>query len=1021
MMKFSNSNRLMSGQFKAARSPWGGTSLNSQRLGSVLLTLAFAIITLTGYAQNAVSGKVLDSKGSGLPGVAITIKGSTTGTNTDVDGNFQISVAPNATLTFSSIGFESQDVPVGNKSTLSVTLSEDVRALEEVVVVGYGTVKKKDATGAVSALGSKDFQKGIVTSPEQLMQGRVAGVQITQSSGEPGGGINVRIRGTSSVLGGNNPLFVIDGVPLSGDNTSSGGDNQGVGRQPAKNPLNFLNPDDIASIDILKDASATAIYGSRGANGVVLITTKRGKGKGSLDYGYSLGVSNITKRYDLLNAQEYIAAGGQDQGSETDWQKELFRTAMTHQHNLSYGGGDNTGNYRFSLGYLSQDGIVQTSNVKRYSVGFSGTKKFINNKLTIGSNLNFANTLDTGVPISENIGFEGDLLGSILKANPTRSVYNAGGGFNQVTTTEPNPMAFVKLSRDKNSTLRALGNINAEMELLEGLKFKTVLGFDKSMSSRKQAYGSDLLVTGITEIGRVYIRDVEANNQLWENYFTYDKEFGKVTLNALLGYSYQSFENGSKNVSAANFRTTNLDLMINNLGIAGTVEIKDGTALSSVGSVVQNSSYVKDELQSYFGRVNLGFGNKYLFTGTLRVDGSSKFGGNNKYGYFPSGAFKWKLVEEKFIPKTVFTDLSLRVGYGVTGNQAIPHNVYDRRDRYSDYVINQNGDGITGGGLNAVAFNNPDLKWESTAALNLGIDFSILKGRLSGSIDAYNKSTKDLLFKVVAAQPAPNPFVYTNLDTDIQNRGIELALNGIVVEGTKFSWEVLVNASYNKNLVKNLVGTYDTGEINGQGLSGAFAQRLAEGQPLFAYFLREFGGFDDNGNSIYPNGDFQQFLGGKSPLPKVNAGLTNNLKYGNFDMSIFFNGVFGNYLYSNTANAFFTQGSFANGRNVTKDVIGNGEGGLNAPDVSTRFLEKGNFIRMQNFSLGYRIPLKSSKVLSNARIFVSGQNLFTITKYSGQDPEVSTNKSLNDIPSFGIDYTAYPRSRTWTIGANFSF
>ncbi|MEO6684715.1 MAG: SusC/RagA family TonB-linked outer membrane protein, partial [Dyadobacter sp.] len=938
-----------------------------------------------------------------------------------VEGNYQFAVPANSTLSFSSIGFEPKDVIIGNKSVVNVSLSEDVKALEEVVVVGYGTVRKKDATGAVSALGSKDFQKGIVTSPEQLMQGRVAGVQITQSSGEPGGGINVRIRGTSSVLGGNNPLFVIDGVPLSGDNTSSGGDNQGVGRQPAKNPLNFLNPDDIASIDILKDASATAIYGSRGANGVVLITTKKGKGKGSLDYGYSFGISNITKKYDLLNAKEYVAAGGQDQGSSTDWQKELFRTALTHQHNLSYGGGDNSGNYRFSLGYLNQDGIVQTSNVKRYSVGFSGAKKFINNKLTIGSNLNFANTQDTGVPISENIGFEGDLMGSILKANPTRSVYNKDGGFNQVTTTEPNPLAFVRLSKDKSNTLRALGNINAELEIIKGLKFKTVLGFDKSMSTRKQAYSRDLLVTGITNIGRVYIRDVEADNQLWENYFTYDKEFGKVTLNALLGYSYQSFENSSKNVAAANFRTSDLDLMVNNLGIAGTVGIKDATALQSVGSVVQNSNYTKDELQSYFGRLNLGFANKYLFTGTLRVDGSSKFGGNNKYGYFPSGAFKWKIVEEEFIPKEVFTDLAVRIGYGVTGNQNIPHNVYDRRDRYSDYVINQNGDGITGGGLNAVAFNNPNLKWESTAALNLGIDFSILKGRLSGSIDAYNKSTKDLLFKVVAAQPAPNPFVYKNLDTDIQNRGIELALNAVVIDGKKFSWEVLFNASYNKNLVKNLIGTYDTGEINGQGLSGAFAQRLAEGQPLFAYFLREFGGFDDNGNSLYPNGDFQQFLGGKSPLPKVNAGLTNNFKYGNFDLSVFFNGVFGNYLYSNTANAFFTQGSFANGRNVTKNVIGNGEGGLNAPDVSTRFLEKGNFIRMQNFSLGYRLPLKSSKVLSNARVFVSGQNLFTITKYSGQDPEVSTNKSLNDIPSFGIDYTAYPRSRTYTIGASFSF
>lgn len=991
-----------------------------------IFALLFAIVGIGGevLAQDVnVSGKVTDAKTGGIPGVTITVKGTTKGTNTDVEGNYQISVPGNATLTFSAIGYETKDVQVGNKSVVDVVLSEDVKALEEVVVVGYGTVKKKDATGAVSALGSKDFQKGIVSSPEQLMQGRVAGVQITQSSGEPGGGINVRIRGTSSVLGGNNPLFVVDGVPLSGDNTSSGGDNQGVGRQPAKNPLNFLNPDDIASMDILKDASATAIYGSRGANGVVLITTKKGRGKGTLDYSYSLGISNITKKYDLLSAAEYRAAKGQDQGASTDWQDVLFRTALTHQHNLSYGGGDASGNYRFSLGYLDQDGIVQTSNMKRYSVGFSGQKKFINDKLTIGSNLNFANTIDAGVPISENIGFEGDLMGSILKANPTRAVFNADGTYNQKDNSEPNPAAFVNLSKDRNNTLRALGNINAELEIFKGLKFKTVLGFDKSMASRKQAYSRDLFVTGIRDLGRVYVRDVETNNQLWENYFTYDKEFGNVTLNALLGYSYQSFEIGSKNVAATRFRTNDLDLMINNLAVAGTVTPKDETAVATVGSVIQNSSYTKDELQSYFGRVNLGFGtnSKYLFTGTLRVDGSSKFGGNNKYGYFPSGAFKWKLVEENFIPKDVFTDLAIRIGYGLTGNQAIPHNVYDRRDRYGDYSINDTGTNISGGGLSAVAFNNPDLKWESTVASNLGIDFSFFKGRLGGSIDLYNKSTRDLLFKVVAAQPAPNPFVYRNLDTDIQNRGIELSLNAAVIDGKKFSWEVLFNTSYNKNMVKDLVGTYDTGEINGQGLSGAFAQRLAAGQPLFAWYLREFGGFDENGNSIYPNGDRQQFLNGKSPLPKVTAGLTNNFRYGNFDLNFFFNGVFGHYIYSNTANAFFTQGSFNNGRNVTKDVIGNGEGALNSPDVSTRFLQKGNFVRLQNLTLGYRVPMKANKVISNARVFVTGQNLLTFTKYKGQDPEVNTNKQLNDIPSFGIDYTAYPRARTWTVGVNVAF
>ncbi|MCU0323658.1 MAG: TonB-dependent receptor [Spirosomaceae bacterium] len=996
----------------------GGRSLGRLFAGvkSIKQGFAIAVLLFTSLSVMAqditVSGTVKGSDGSGLPGVNVQVKGTSKGTQTDINGKYTLSgVSKNATLQFSFVGLNSQEVAIGNRSVVDVVMTDDTKVLEEVVVVGYGTVKKKDATGAVNAIGAKDFQKGIVTSPEQLMQGRVAGVQITQNSGEPGGGINVRIRGTSSVFGGNNPLFVIDGVPLSGDNVSGDGQTSGIGRQPARNPLNFLNPDDIASIDILKDASATAIYGSRGANGVVLITTKKGKGKGVLDYGYSLGASTITKKYDLLSAAEYVAAGGQNKGSSNDWQDELFRTGYTNQHNLSYGGGDNSGNYRFSLGYLGQQGIILNSDIKRYSVGFNGSKKFINDKLVISSNINMANTLDSGIPISENSGFEGDLLGSILKFNPTNPKTNADGTFFQPGNTEPNPLAFVNLSRDNTNTLRALGNINAELEIVQGLKFKTVLGFDRSLSSRKSAYSPDLVVTGIDKIGRVYIRDIETDNRLWENYFTYDKEFGNVTFNGLLGYSYQSFDRFSKNIGAANFRVNDLDLMINNIASA------NGGKFGS--NVINNSSSEKDELQSYFTRVNLGFSNKYLLTATLRVDGSTKFGGNNKYGYFPSFAGKWKLIEESFVPKEIFSDLALRVGYGVTGNQAIPHNLYDRRDRYSDWFSNQGADNIEGGGLNAVAYNNPNLKWETTSNLNIGLDFAILKNRLSGNIEYYRRNTKDLLFLVVSAQPAPTPFRWSNLDTDIQNSGVEIGLTGSVIDGKDFGWEVVANAAFNKNIVKNLKGVYDTGEINGQGLTGAFAQRIAQGQPLFSFFLREFGGFDEAGNSIYPSGDFQQFVGA-SPLPTVTGGLTNNLRYKNFDLSLFFNGVFGNYIYSNTANAFFTKGSFANGRNVTKDVVSLKEGPLNAPEVSTRFLEKGDFVRLQNLNLGYRVPMKS-KVFSNLKLFVTGQNLLTFTKYSGQDPEVSTNKSLNGIPSFGIDYTAYPRAKTWTIGANVSF
>jgi iron complex outermembrane receptor protein len=978
--------------------------------------IAVAMLVSVGvYAQDKnVTGKVTDSgDGSGLPGVTVQVKGTNKGTQTDATGSYKIAVPGGSTLVFSFVGYAKQEVSVGNRSEINVGLASETKALDEVVVIGYGTVKKKDATGAVNAIGTKDFNKGIVSSPEQLMQGRVPGVQITQSSGEPGGGINVRIRGTSSVYGGNNPLFVVDGVPLSGDNTSGDGDASGVGRQAAKNPLSFMNPDDIASIDILKDASATAIYGSRGANGVVLITTKKGKtGKGTLDYGYSLGISSITKKYDLLSASEFAAANPtQNQKGSTDWQDQIFRTAITNQHNLAYGGGDNSGSYRFSLGYMGQEGIIEKSKMTRYSVGFNGNKKFINDRLTIGTSVNLANTEDVGVPISENSGFTGDLLAGVLKSNPTMSVYKADGTYNQPGITEPNPVAFLNLSKDNTNTLRALGNFNAELQIATGLKFKTVIGFDRSFSTRKSAYSKDLVIEGVSGLGRAYVRDIQVNNRLFENYFTYDKDFSKnFTFNALLGYSYQTFEREGKNITATNFRVSELDLMLNNLASANS-----GTK----GSLIQNSFAERDELQSYFGRVNVSINSKYLLTGTLRVDGSSKFGGNNKYGYFPSFAFKWKLFEEAFVPRDVFSDLALRVGYGITGNQSIPHNLYDRRDRYSNWSINQGGDNIEGGGLNAVAFNNPDLKWETTSALNIGLDFAILKNRLSGNIEFYEKHTKDLLFQVVSAQPAPTPFVWKNLDTDIQNRGVELGLNAQVIDGGDFTWEVLYNMAYNKNLVKNLVGVYDTGEINGQGLSGAFAQRIAEGQPLFAWFLRQFGGYDSNGNSVYPEGDFQQFIG-KSPLPTVTAGLTNNFKYKGFDLSFFFNGVFGSYLYSNTANAFFTAGAFANGRNVVKSVIGNGEGPLNAPDVSTRFLEKGDFVRLQNLTLGYKIKT-GSKNISNLRVFVTGQNLLTFTNYSGQDPEVNTNKSLNGIPSAGIDYTAYPRARTWTVGANISF
>ncbi|MBU6341828.1 MAG: SusC/RagA family TonB-linked outer membrane protein [Bacteroidetes bacterium] len=980
-------------------------------------------------AQRTVTGKVTDAETKEpLIGASVTVVGTTRGAVTDINGSYRVEVPAGSTqLRFAYTGYQEREVTLGSSNELNQELTPG-NQISEVVVVGYGSIRKTDATGAVASVTEANFNQGVISSPEQLMQGRAAGVQISTASGEPGGAINIRIRGTSSVRNGNNPLFVVDGVPLAGDDISASGQDAGFGSSAARNPLNFLNPNDIASIDILKDASATAIYGSRGANGVVLITTKRGgSGKGSLSYDYSLGLSKITKKYDLLNGKDFLAAYAKfngeaaaralDGGAQTDWQDAIFRSAVTHNHNLSYGATNNGGDYRFSLSYQDQEGIIRESGMRRLTARFTGSKKFMNDRLTMSTNVTVSSIHDDNAAIGNNAGFEGDLLGTALKSNPTNPIKikrvggNVADSLFQVSKTEANPVAILEYSKDYTNTIRTLGNMTAEYKIIEGLTFKTVLGFDASSSSRRAAYSRDLFTNTVFGKGRLYMNDVETQNRLWENYFTYTKSFGQTNLTALLGYSYQNFGYTSKGFEMTNFRTSNLDQMINNMASANL-------ASGNNSIVASNSSHVVDELQSYFGRVNLGFADKFLFTATLRADGSTKFGGNNKYGYFPSFSFKYRLIEEGFVPE-FFSDLGLRLGYGVTGNQSIPHNLYQRRQRYGDWDIDTGG-AINGGVLGDVTSENPNLKWEQTSQLNIGLDFGIIKGRVSGSIDLYNKDTKDLLILVRTAQPASTDFFYNNLDANVINRGVELNLNIAAVAQKNFSWNILFNAAYNHNEVKNYSGLLNTGEINGQGLTGAFCQRIANGQPLYAFFVREFGGFDKDGITKYTGkGDVQVFTGA-SPLPKWNAGFTNSFRYKNLDLSIFFNGQFGQYVYNNTANAYFTAGALANGRNVSKDVAGNGESNLNAPDVSSRFLEKASFVRLQNLSLGYHVPVKSNKI-SNLRFFVTAQNLAVFTNYSGQDPEVNVNKAIDGVPSSGIDYNAYPRAKSLLLGASVSF
>ncbi|MBV6442058.1 MAG: SusC/RagA family TonB-linked outer membrane protein [Haliscomenobacteraceae bacterium CHB4] len=985
-------------------------------LAALLLLLGSAAL-----AQRTVTGKVTDAEtGEPLIGATVSVVGTTRGSVTDIDGNYSVIVPDGSTqLRFAYTGYKEEVVELSSSNTVDMAMKPGT-VLDEIVVIGYGAVKKEDATGAVATISSKDFNRGVIVAPEQLIQGQVAGVQVTTASGEPGAGINVRIRGTTSVRSGNNPLFVLDGIPLSGGDTQAAGADAGFGTSSPRNPLNFINPDDIANIDILKDASATAIYGSRGANGVVIITTKKGQqGKGSLNYNYSLGISNIANKYDLLGREEFLdayeffngAAAREtlDGDASTDWQGEVFQTGLTHTHNVSFGGAQAGADYRFSFGYQDQEGIVKESGMKKFNARLAGSKKFINDRLTLGANVMLADITDDNAPISNNSGFEGDLMGAMLKANPSQAVKDAMGKFIQPSNTEPNPAAMLEYTKDFTKTLRSLGGVTAEFSIVDGLSFKTILGYDRSLSNRKSAYSRLLNVTSISGIGRLFTGDVEIDNRLWENYFTYTKTFGVTTFTGVLGYSYQNFDYTFRGAEYANFRTDDLDLMINNLASAN-----QGKFGSAEGT---NSIRQFDELQSYFGRFNFDISDKYLVTLTVRRDGSTRFGGDNRYGTFPSLAAKWRLGAENFMPESL-SGLSLRLGWGITGNQEIPHNLYQPRQRYNDWDINNGGDNVEGGGLNDVAFANPELKWETSKQLNFGLDFAFAQGRVVGSLDLYKKNTDDLLIQVTSAQPAVSPFVWRNLDADIENKGVELGLNVVAVDNGKFSWDVNFNISYNKNEVKDFAGLINTGGINGQGLSGAFAQRIAQGQPLFAFFVRDFAGYDDAGISVYNDGDFQQFIG--SPLPTVYTGMGSRINFSNIDFGFNLYGQFGNKIYNNTANAFFTAGSLANGRNVTSDVPGNGESNLNAPDVSTRFLEDGGFVRIQNITLGYTLQPRTSAI-SSVRFFVQGQNLAVFTNYTGQDPEVNINKAIDGVPSLGIDYTAYPRARTFLVGASVSF
>lgn len=998
-------------------------------------TIAIALpvdIRSTKMLVNPIRGVVYDETGQPMPGVNVIEKGTNNGAITDVSGAYALEVSnDNAVLVFSFIGYQTQEIATGGKTTINVNFVQDIKKIEEVVVVGYGTTKAKDLTGSVAAVTSENFNKGVISSPEQLLQGRTAGVTITPNSGEPGSAVTINIRGTSSIRGNNDPLYVIDGIPLnnsSGINSSIEG-----GNSVPRNPLTFLNPNDIESITILKDASSAAIYGSRGANGVVLITTKKGKqenGAGDFSYSTYCSVSTVAKRYNLLNASDFLAglkqanidAGVSEQaaqqsiqvgsalnkGANTDWQNEIFRSAISTGHNLGWGISRGKTAVRLSGSYDKQQGIVKHSGLTRLTGRVNITQKFLNDKFKVEVSATLGNVKNSYSP---------NVLENAIQYNPTYPVYNSDGTFLAPGGALKNPVEMLTYISDNDNIRRLLTNLGVSYEILPGLTFKSALGYNNSFSLRKTfgdprlsaaSFGGLLGVFGIQldnstipGNGRAVYQRLKNTSLLTEQTLTLDRKIGRDAINAIAGYSYQDFTDEyfqEAGFGLANPPVTPADNFVKDINNFKSIQITD--PLPYFNTV---------KLQSFFGRVNYSLRDKYYFTGTARIDGSSKFGAGNRYGTFPAFAVKWKILNESFAQglSKAFYDLSLRANWGKLGSQ-------DGLGAYDAVDFSTRWNGQT----RLEHQGNKELKWEVATTTGVGLDWAVANHRLSGTIDFYHTKRDNLLFYgPVPGGFSANNYYFSNLSGYVINRGLEFSFLAEAIQGKKFNWNINYNMTFYRNTLHNFDRIVNTGVVNGQGLTGTYCQTFANGFPLFAWNMPIFQGFDSSGFSTYADGG--KYLV-NSALPTFTAGLTNNFTYNNWSLSVFFNTSRGFYVYNNTANALFQKGSLKTGHNVPKDVAQSGESPLNPSKVSSRFLAKGDFIRLSNATLAYTLRFPHSLIKTMA-INLSGQNLWLITSYSGLDPEVNSNASINSIPSRGIDYLSYPKARTVTIGLNIGF
>ena len=967
-----------------------------------------------GTKKSEINGTVKDAGGQGLAGATVKSRNGSQATSTDANGNFKLNLSEtNPVLVISFVGYLAREVPVeANDTFIEIILTADQTELAPVAVVGYGTQNKKDITGSVKSLKSEGFNKGIINSPQQLLQGKVSGVNVTSATGEPGGALSITIRGPGGIRTNSTPLFVVDGLPLDNSGTGGTGD-----------PLAFINPADIESFDVLKDASATAIYGARGANGVVIITTKKGKAGSSIaEVSTSIGFSKIARPIDVYSASEFrakvVESGGvlDDKGANTNWMDEVTQTALTQNYNLGLRGGSNKLTYYASFGVQKQEGILKKNTLDRYSGRFNATQKLLDGRLVIEANLNVSNTHNERPPITT-------LIGDALANNPTYAPYDANGKPATFTSMN-NPLLNLQLDKDISSITRLMGNITPSLTIAKGLVYKLNFGIDRSDGTRDV---ESLPFLQPARDGRLETFNTYNRNTLIENYLNYNTIRGKHNISALAGYSYQKIFLQGRNYSINKLPIIPID-PIYNPGVGTELTL----ANNRPGGYAVNS-----ELQSYFGRITYQYDSKYLLTANFRADGSTKFGANNKYGYFPSFSVGWKISEEAFMQNSIFSNLKIRAGWGITGNQEIPPR------QTQGLFSSSTGAGYsyplypTGAYPSGIVYNrlaNPDLQWEESKQTDIGLDYSLFKGELSGSIDVFNKVSTNILMLVNPADPIqPAVTGYTNVkDMEIVNKGIEFDVDYRKKVGAGITFNIGGNLTYINNEVRNSpYSIIPSGSAHGSGLTSATINGYLNNEPIGTFYLLEWTGIDAAGLSTFLDKDKDGIITDKdrkalgTALPKLLYSFYGGASWKGFDLSVNFNGTSGNKIYDNTANSFFYKAKIA--KNVNTTAIANefpNESINNPARVSSRYLYNASYLRLNNASLGYQFnpeKLGIGKWVNALRLSLTGQNLFVITKYDGFDPEVNIDRQIDNVFSYGVDYLSYPKARSVIFSLNLTF